>query len=354
MVGKRGFTMMVRLLSLWLSVTLGGEGLHSDCSDHTDLSYFHDREGLRRPITKRHDWGVRRDHIVKNLERVMGPLPGQRVPLNVRLVEEMRSGAIVRRKITYQSDANDRVPAYLLLPPSAGKKLPAILCLHQTTPFGKDEPAGVRGDAELRYALELAERGYVAIVPDYPSFGEHAFDFAANPAYASGTIKAVWDNIRAVDVLETMPEVDAAKIGVIGHSLGGHNALFTAVFEARLRVIVSSCGFTSFGKDDMPSWTGPRYMPRIRTQFGNDARRVPFDFHEIVAALAPRPFLACAAEMDDDFDVAGVREVMRAAASVYELHDAAGHLAAHYPPGKHAFQREARQRAYAFFDRFMK
>ena len=56
-----------------------------------------------------------------------------------------------------------------------------------------------------------------------------------------------------MDLLQSRPEVDPEKIGVIGHSLGGHNAMFTAVFDERLKVIVSNCGFTSFPKYGMPS-----------------------------------------------------------------------------------------------------
>jgi dienelactone hydrolase len=322
-----------------------------DYPDHTDLTRY--RDGRLHPIRNVKDWEVRRRHVLQHLQRVMGPLPSplRRVPLDVKVVEEKRVGTLIRRKLTYRSDPEGRVPAYLFVPAERpAKRLPAVLCLHQTTAVGKDEPAGVRGDRELAYALELAQRGYVVLAPDYPSLGEHVFDFAARTDYASGSMKAVWDNVRAVDLLETIAEVDADRTGVIGHSLGGHNALFTATFEPRLRVVVSSCGFTTFRKDDMPSWTGPRYMPRIKTLFGSDARRVPFDFQEVVAALAPRPFLACAAEKDDDFDVSGVRDVMAAARPIYRLYGAEKSLAAHYPPGKHAFPAEARKKAYEFLD----
>ncbi len=70
-------------------------------------------------------------------------------------------------------------------------------------------------------------------------------------------MKAVWDNIRAVDLLVSLPEVNAARLAAVGHSLGGHNALCTAVFEPRLKAVVTSCGFTTFKKDDLPSWDRP-------------------------------------------------------------------------------------------------
>ena len=263
----------------------------------------------------------------------MGPLPGSanRVPLDVRVVEETRVGTLLRRKLTYQSDRDDRVAAYLFLPQRrAAEKLPAVLCLQQTTAAGKSEPAGLAGDPSLHYALELADRGYVTFAPDYPSFGEHSYDFHADHGYASGSMKAIWDNIRAIDLLQALPEVDSERIGCIGHSLGGHNGLFTASFEPRIKVLVSNCGFSTFQKDDVPSWTGPRYMPRIASVWQNDPRQVPFDFPEIVGLMAPRPFLACAAEEDEDFDVTGVNDCMTAGQAIYDLYGQPADLQSYY------------------------
>ncbi len=324
--------------------------------EHQDLTYHLDRFAQRRRIVSTADWQVRHAHILASLERVMGQLPGEsfRMPLDVKVLEEKTDGKFTRRKLSFQSDPYDRVTAWLLIPlEKKGKKHPAVLCLHQTFAQGKDEPAGVAGSANLQYAKELAERGYITLSPDYPSFGEHPYDFA-QPEFSSGSMKAIWDNLRAVDLLASLPEVDAERIGVIGHSLGGHNALFTAPFDPRLKVIVSSCGFTSLLKDDMPSWTGPRYMPRIKSVFDNDAKKMPFDFSEIVASLAPRPFLAVAATKDNDFDVSGVRDVMRAAASVYELQGKRDNLQADYPESPHDFPPEARQRAYEFLDKHLR
>lgn len=65
--------------------------------------------------------------------------------------------------------------------------------------------------------------------------------------YASASMKAIRNNIAAVDVLVRRFDVDPTRIAAIGHSLGGHNAIFTAVFDRRIGAVVSSCGFTSFG-----------------------------------------------------------------------------------------------------------
>ena len=328
-----------------------------DYDDHLDLTYFVDRAGARRPIRTLDDWQIRRRHILAHFEQVAGQLPGplQRPPLDVRLDEEVHFDGIARRKLSYQSDSDDRVSAYLFLPARQNvQKLPAVLCLHQTTVAGKSESAGLAGDASLHYALELARRGYATLAPDYPTFGDHAYDFEAEHGYVSGTMKAVWDNVRAVDLLELLPEVDAERIGCIGHSLGGHNAIFTAAFEPRIKAIVSNCGFCTFQQDDVPSWTGPRYMPRIASVYGNDPRRVPFDFPELIAALAPRAFLACAAEEDADFDVGGVKQCLASAQTAYDRFERPDALAAYYYSGPHAFPEPARRRAYEFLDRHLR
>lgn len=328
-----------------------------DYKDHLDLTFRQTESGDRTPIRSADDWSIRRRHVLASLQEVLGPLPGPsfRVPLRPNVIEEARVGKLIRRKITFQSDPDDSVPAYLFLPERpTGARLPAILCLHQTTKLGKSEPAGLGGNADLHYALELAQRGYVTLAPDYPSFGEHTYDFDERHGYVSGSMKAVWDNIRGVDYLQSLAEVDPARIGCVGHSLGGHSAMFTAAFDTRIKAIVSSCGFTRFAKDDMPSWTGKTYMPRIASVYGNSAERLPFDFPEIVATFAPRPFFACAATRDDDFDVAGVRETLRAAGSVYDLFGARDRLQAYFPDVPHSFPADARNVAYEFLDKHLK
>src|SRR5262245_51924691 len=75
--------------------------------DHTDLSHYRDRAGKQHAIKSVADWLIRRQHIVENVERVMGrlPRPPKRTPLAIKITEEKRIGALIRQKLTYQSDA---------------------------------------------------------------------------------------------------------------------------------------------------------------------------------------------------------------------------------------------------------
>src|SRR5207237_1448154 len=126
------------------------------------------------------------------------------------------------------------------------KKVPAILCLHGTdNVVGHGVVVGLGRAPNRAYALELAERGYVALAPNYPLLAKYQPDLK-KLGWESGTLKAVWDNMRGLDLLQSLPFVDGGALGAIGHSLGGHNAVFTGVFDDRLRAIVSRRGRASF------------------------------------------------------------------------------------------------------------
>ena len=361
-------------LSLWSAALLGvalstiaaGENI-PDYSEHQDLLYSLDPSGAKQRVDSVGDWLVRREHVDAHMQTVMGtlPAPAEPVRLQMKVLEETplsaedpaETGPLVRLKIAYHTDSRDQVvTAYLFLPHAPGKKLPAVLCLHQTIAIGKQEPAGLGDNKNLQYALHLARRGYVTLAPDYPSFGEYEYDFS-DPCYQSGTMKAIYDNIRAVDLLQSLHAVDPQRIGCVGHSLGGHNAIFTAAFDPRIKAVVSSCGFTRFHKyyeGNLAGWTSARYMPLIASKYGNDPDRVPFDFTEIIASLAPRAFFASAPLRDGNFEVSGVRDVIAAARPIYALYGKSDSLQANYPDCEHDFPPAAREVAYAFLDRHLK
>ena len=323
-----------------------------------DLLTYCDSVGKSHRVETKADWAKRVEQIRAGMIEVMGPMPADKdkVPLDVKYGTSEKTPKFIRKKLTYAVAKGERVPAWLLIPVGLKGKAPAVLCLHQTIGIGKDEPAGLGKNENLRYAVHLAERGYVTLAPDYPSFGEYPCDFTKS-GFASGSMKAIYNNMRAVDLLVSLPEVDAERIGAIGHSLGGHNAMFTAVFDERIKAVVSNCGFTSFPKymkGNLKGWTSARYMPRIASKHGSKPDTMPFDFPEIVASFAPRAFLASSPLHDDNFEVSGVKECMAKAKPVYALFGAGEKLRANYPDCKHEFPPDVRKVAYAFFDRWLK
>ena len=166
-------------------------------------------------------------------------------------------------------------------------------------------------------------------------------------------MKAIWDNIRGVDLLESLACVDGEKIGAIGHSLGGHNALFTAAFDQRLRCVVTSCGFNAFEdyyEGNLKGWSSDRYMPRIASQFELSPSRMPFDFPEVLAAIAPRALFVNAPLHDANFAVVGVRKCEQSVRPLYELLGKLQDFKFVYPDAEHDFPEEVRKQAYEWLD----
>ena len=323
---------------------------------------YRNAAGQLQPVTTPGEWKERRAEVLAHMQEIMGPLPGaeKRCPLEVRVLRERDEGTYLVHELTYQSEPECITPALLFLPADArrrtDKSVPAALALHPTH-MEKGHRLMTAAGANSSYGIELAQRGYVTIAPAYPLMGEYQPDLRAL-GYASGTMKAIWDNLRALDLLATLPFVKDDRFAAIGHSLGGHNAIFTAVFEPRIAIIVSSCGFDSFLDyyDGAPAmwvpgkgWTQERYMPRL-AQYAERLPEIPFDFHELIAALAPRPVWINAPRDDSNFRARSVDEIVAAARGVYALHGAERNLHVAHPDCPHEFPPALRELAYRAID----
>ena len=319
------------------------------------LEYYSENEKLETVLNPE-DWYKRREQVLAGMQLAMGNLPDRHnlVDLDVKIASETIGEGYIRQTISFASETGDRIPALLYIPANIQKDkiLPAMLALHPTGPLGKLIVAGEGPLDNRQYGLELAQRGYVVLCPDYPSFGDYDYDFEQD-AYVSGTMKGIFNHMRCVDLLESLEYVDPEKIGVIGHSLGGHNAMFVGVFDQRLKVIVSSCGWTPFHdyyEGNIKGWTSPRYIPRLKDIYNLDPDLVPFDFYEVVAALAPRPFFSNSPLHDSNFSVEGVKKGVSEAAKIYKLLEVNEKLQVRYPDCKHDFPKEIRKEAYDFID----
>jgi hypothetical protein len=126
--------------------------------------------------------------------------------------------------------------------------------------------------------------------------------------------------------------------------------VFTAVFDDRIQAVVTSCGLDSFldyyGGDEKnwfpeKGWAQTRYMPRL-AEFRGRLEAIPFDFHEVVGALAPRHVLIIAPLRDSNFRHESVDRIVAAAAAVYRLHEHPTRLRVEHPDVQHNFPTESR------------
>jgi acetyl esterase/lipase len=310
-----------------------------------------------------------RKAILRNMEEVMGKLPSRaRIRTSdVNILDSLKEKTFTRYNILFTVAANETLPVYLYVPhrSAEGKKLPAMLVLHETDNLGRKAVDGQANKPNRAHARELAERGYVVIAPDFPSFGETADYNFETDRYDSGTMKGIFNHMRCIDLLQSKSYVDPERIGVIGHSLGGHNSIFVAAFDSRIKVAVSSCGWTQFEYYSIGEaaekryggrlgpWAQTRYMPFMKSKFDLDGDRIPFNFDKAIAAIAPRAFFSVSPIRDSNFDYKGVKAGIALVGPVYKSLGASDQLQVRYPDAEHDFPVESRKEAYAFIDKIL-
>ena len=253
-----------------------------------------------RPISTLPSWKEKRDQITKAWEKIVKPLPISRdtVP-TVEVIEEDRIGDVIRQRIRYDVEPGIPTEAYLLKPVKIEGQLPGVVVFHSTVNHSIRQPAGIEGKPEKFYGLKLAQRGYVTLCPrnylwptnDKIEAKQEADRFHARMPHSTGMAKMLYDALVAVDLLVSLPEVDKRHIGAVGHSLGAKEVLYLAAFDERVKATVSSEGGIS---TTFSNWDAPWYLG---SQINEDS--FSRDHHELLALIAPRPFLLIGGDSAD-------------------------------------------------------
>jgi hypothetical protein len=250
-------------------------------------------------ITTRAGWARRRAELANDWLAFLGSIPGPR-PENVwRVLREDRPDGVVRQLIAYETERGLPVEGYLLRPdgPAAGR--PGAVVFHATVDSTILQPAGLDGPSDYHIALHLARRGYVTIAPrcfvwQYARPGRlgASVDWLhGRHPNVTGMAKMLYDGSRAVDLLTAQPDVDPRRIGTIGHSLGGKEALYLAAFDPRVRATVASELGIGIA---FSNWEAPWYLGEAVTKKG-----FGLDHGQVLAQCAPRAFLLIAGKAAD-------------------------------------------------------
>jgi dienelactone hydrolase len=264
-----------------------------------------------------------RERCRDRLLDLLGPFP-ERVPLDPATLESVPHDGYRMDKIVYDTEETMSVPAYLLVPDDRVGPGPAVLAVHGHGP-GKAHVCGLvstespNGD----YARQLVERGYMVLAPDLRCFGErtdwnppdhyacdtnlvHATMAGANPLSQN-----LWDLVRAVDLLEAHPLVDARRIGVVGLSYGGTMALFLSGWDQRMAAAVVSGYFSSVAESHKMPWNmcGSQILPGMLGRI---------EHVDIGALVAPRPLLVETGKEDLLFPVGAASEAVAQLRLVYQ------------------------------------
>lgn len=246
------------------------------------------------PIKTTAEWSPVRAEIKQAWLEFLGPVSACPEHLDVQTLKSDRLEDCTRELIEYNAEAGRRVRAHLLRPHGkSSSKQPALVLFHGTTPDTSKSDVGLGSKPGRNTGLKLAAHGFIVICPDNFLWEEKTYLDAVAAAkqrhpHSLGMATMLADGQRAIDVLLTLPDVDPARIGAIGHSLGGKETLYLTAFDDRIRAGVASEGGLGL---DSTNWDAPWYLgPAVKSP------EFPRDHHELLALIAPRPFLVLGGE----------------------------------------------------------
>jgi dienelactone hydrolase len=317
------------------------------------LMFYRDKDGNKQPIETDVHHKLKRTQSREALQKGMGELPERlkRTNLkdfNIRTTGVQQRGRYIKKHIHYDVANGEVVHAFLYEPIGLkpGEKRPGIIAHHPTARFGKQT---FEGWPNSNFVTELAMQGFVVIVPDYPTKGEAMDDDLKADRYDSGPIRGVYNHMSSVDLLQLLPSVDPNRIGAIGHSLGGRNTVYLMAFDERVKVGVSSCGWSTFRATTILHerlLATDYFMPLLKTKYNLDLAKFPFEYTDAFAAIAPRVFYSYSPAGDGVHPGWGPATAAPVIRKYYDSHGAKDAFIFKQPKGGHNFPWTWRQDSY--------
>jgi plasmid stabilization system protein ParE len=285
---------------------------------------------------------------------LLGGFPASRTELNAQSLETREFQNHKREKVIFESRPGLGVLAYLLTPTAAKAPLPVAICIpgHGR---GADDIVGIDAAGkenitdsgyQHEFALQAMERGMAALAIEPLAFGcrrdaaakQKGLDVtscqpAAGAALLFGETMIGWrvyDVMRAIDWIETRPELDAQRVGCIGISGGGTCTLFAAALEPRIRAALVS-GYLNTFRDSILSLAHcmDNYVPGILNWA---------EMYDVAGLIAPRALFAESGERDPIFPVAASRESFARVKKVYAAFEAEANVDQEVFAGGHTFR----------------
>ncbi|MCE5215674.1 dienelactone hydrolase family protein [bacterium] len=298
---------------------------------------------------------------------LLGDFP-QPVPLEPEVIFSIEDNGLIRERVVFDSEEFMSVPCTVLRPVDmpADKSGAAIVCSHGHGPYGKDPVAGNAttpdkaasiAQHKYNYGELMARAGYVTLSPDLRVFGERGDGGNPYPGrdkcnvhFIRGAVLGlytltlnIWDIKCCVDYLETRPEVNPERIGMMGLSQGGTMTTFATAAEPRLQcadIIGYLNPWERFGIN-RANFCGSQIVPEIFRYF---------DTHDIAGLIAPRPLLVEMGVHDTCFYIEDQLVSYERLRKIYEAAGVGEDLWADMHPGEHGF---AANKAYEFFGKYL-
>jgi cephalosporin-C deacetylase-like acetyl esterase len=311
-----------------------------------------------REIRTVEDWNATRDEYRRQLRDMLGldPMP-ERTPLNAVTTGTVDHPEFTVEKLHFQSSPGLYVTGNLYVPKNLKEKAPTILYVCGHAVVKKDGVSYGNKVGYQHHGTWFARHGYVCLVIDTLQLGEiegihhglyrEKMWWWLSRGYTSAGVEA-WNCTRALDYLESRPEVDASRIGVTGRSGGGAYSWWIAAIDERIKAAVPVAGIASL-KNHVVDGCVEGHCDCMY-QF-NTYR---WDYPQVAALVAPRPLLISNTDKDTIFPLDGVVDVHAKTRRIYELLGVPKNLGLQITEGPHEDTQELHIHAFVWMDRFVK
>jgi dienelactone hydrolase len=312
-------------------------------------------------------WEQKKDQYLHHIVKCWGKMPNLDQVEALFIEEVVRDGYRIEKYEMRVSEMHylpdDFLPVWLLIPDNPKTTpCPAMIIHHQHAgqyDLGAEEPAGEKGDPQQAFAVELVKQGYITVVFDALCFASRAekagerFTFTRLLMWGM-TLNGryCWDVSKVIDFLYTNPLIDKNRIGIMGHSLGGQMAIWAAVFDKRIKIVVSSCGFARIaGENSLIQHQINHNFALYLYDFLNVDLKM--DMHEVLGLIHPRPMILSNGGKDLMFPIDGVAEIHSFIENLYSYYGNKDKITTIRHSEGHVLPDPARKQVYAFIEKWL-
>jgi dienelactone hydrolase len=304
------------------------------------------------------DWEARRGELRRQAAEMLGldPMP-ERTPLHAVITGKLEEKDFTVEKIYFQSQPHLYVTADLYLPKPLSNSMPTVLYLCGHLPVITNGVSYGNKTAYQHHGIWFARNGYVCLVVDTLQYGEipghHRGTYDEDQwwwnsrGYTPAGVET-WNAIRALDYLNSRPEVDTNRIGVTGRSGGGAYSWFLAAVDDRVKVVAPVAGIT-----DLQNYAvDGKVDEHCDCMFLVNTHR--WDYPLLAALCAPRPLLLANTDTDQFFPLDGVLRTRSFIKHIYDLYGAATNFGLVIGPGPHLDTQNLQVPVFRWFNLYFK
>ena len=304
------------------------------------------------PVKTEQQWQEKKEWMREQLQHyISGTFPPRPDNLKATVLSERQDGKVLLRmvELRFGPEHKAKLTLELMIPPGEG-------------PF----PVFLTQWNHREWAQLAVRRGYIGCIyagADSKDDTEGYSEIWAGKYDFTRLMRRAWGASRAIDYLESLKEVDPAKIGLTGHSRNAKTSVMAAAYDERIGAVVSSSGCTgagipwrytsqNFDIEDIallasarPSWL----HPRLRFFIGRE-HKLPVDQNSFMALIAPRGLMVATALTEGAANIWGIEQAYHSSKKVYDFLGQPKNIAIRTRYGEHGVSAREMELYIDFFD----